>query len=88
MSYKIDFDNRGMARTLWPEDLGDNDSGWRIDGQVMEDYYRWVNEFEANHPEYGYFRGDYERNIEASSKEAYDDFYKNHPPNEWDYWDI
>lgn len=88
MSYEIDFHSQGYARTLRPEDLGDNDSGWRIDGKVIEDYYEWVRDFEASHPEYGYVRGSYEDSIEASSKEAYDDFYKNHPPNEWDYGDI
>lgn len=32
--------------------------------------------------------GDFEYIVYADSEEAYEDFYKNHPPEEWDYWDI
>lgn len=88
MSYKIDFDVDRMAHTLDTHELGENESGWKITGDIQYDYYEWVNYFEANHPDYGYVIGDYEDSIEASSKEAYDHFYKNHPPKVWDYRDI
>lgn len=80
--------NNGDARTLGPSDLKTNSSGWEIEGEVHEDYYKWVNHFVAYHPEYGIVKGDYEDCIEAESKEAYEHFVKNHPPQIWDYGDI
>ena len=76
------------ARTLFPSDLGENPSGWTITGDVQEDYFEWVNYFEATHPVFGWVRGDYEDVVEAKSKKAYAHFIENHPPYEWDYWDI
>ncbi len=77
-----------LAYTLRPSDLGVNASGWTIDGAIIEDYYEWVNEFEATHPDFGRVWGDYEDVVYADSKEAFDDFYQKHPPDQWDYWDI
>lgn len=76
------------ARTLSPSDLGENPSGWTITGVVCEDYFEWVNYFEATHPTLGWVRGDYEDVVEAKSKKAYAHFIEHHPPYEWDYWDI
>jgi len=77
-----------MALTLCPSVLGENASGWTIQGDIHEDYYEWVNEFEAFHPFFGKVWGNFEDEVYADSEEAFEDFYKNHPPNEWDYWDI
>ena len=82
----ITFDH--MARTLYPQDLGANDSGWFIEGKIHEDWYEWVNYFEATHPIYGWVKGDYEDCLTGSSKKALEHFMKHHPAHEWDYWDI
>lgn len=76
------------ARTLSPSSLGVNPSGWTIKGDVVEDYYEWINYFEASHPDFGWVKGDYEVEIVANSKEAFEHFSENHPPDEWDYADI
>lgn len=77
-----------QARTLDPDQLGTNDSEWTIEGQVMEDYYEWVNDFTATHPIYGKLQGNYEEEVVGETKEAIDHFVANHPPCEWDYYDI
>ena len=77
------------AHTLSPDYLGFcKKSGWTISGEVHEDYYEWVNDFEATHPVYGTIKGDFEEEVQAESREAYDNFVKNFPPEEWDYYDI
>lgn len=76
------------ACTIHPDYLGQNDSGWFIRGDVMEDYYIWVNRFEAMHPVYGVVHGDFEEKIVATSEEAYNHFIKHHKPDVWDYHDI
>lgn len=80
------------ARTLDPSHIGthtaDPEDGWTITGEISEDYFEWVNYFEATHPIYGEVRGDYEDEIEATSKEAYEHFAKPHPVCVWDYYDI
>ena len=89
---KVDYSHREfntMARTLSPGDLGYNeDSGWTIEGEVVEDYYEWVNEFTATHPVYGKIEGNFEIEVEAESQEALDHFLEYHEPQVWDYWDI
>lgn len=77
-----------MALTLNPWEIGEHASGWVISGVIHEDYFEWVNEFEAVHPDFGRVWGDFEEVVYADSEEAFEHFYKNHPPNEWDYWDI
>jgi len=62
--------------------------GWTIKGEVKEDYYSWVNEFEASHPQYGRVWGDFEVEVHADSEEGFADFYAKHPPEAWDYADI
>jgi hypothetical protein len=63
-------------------------SGWTISGKVSVDYFSWVNEFSATHPTLGEVKGDFEDMVEASSEEAFQHFYSNHPPEDWDYADI
>ena len=84
-----DFNIKGHnAYTLSPEYIGTNSSGWVITGETKEDYLTWVNEFEAQHPKFGKVWGDFEVTVFADSEEGYRHFFENHPPEEWDYWDI
>ncbi len=76
------------ALTLDPKDLGQHESGWLIEGSVCEDYYEWVNDFEAVHPDFGRVWGDFEKEVYADSEEGFRHFYSNHPPSQWDYYDI
>jgi hypothetical protein len=62
--------------------------GWTVWGRVHEDYYEWVNEFEAHHPSFGRVWGDFESEVFADSEAAYDAFFKHHAPTQWDYHDI
>jgi hypothetical protein len=97
VEYKKNF--KSEARTLPPESVTDcrescgvftktHPSGWTITGEVHEDYYYWVNEFTAHHPEYGSVRGDFENKVYVDSHDALNHFVKNHPPEDWDYHDI
>ncbi len=76
------------ANTLPKECIGKNESGWEISGEIHEDYYEWVNDFEATHPTFGKVWGNFEDTVFADSEEGYNHFIKNHPPESWDYWDI
>lgn len=76
------------AYTLSADIVGQNKSGWFVSGNICDDYYVWVNDFEAHHPVYGCVRGNFEDKVEASSQAAFDHFVKHHAPQEWDYWDI
>lgn len=88
------------ALTLSPDEVReDNDrkvgtpsrthsDGWTISGEIHEDYYEWVNEFEASHPVFGRVWGDFEGEVFADSEEGFQDFYARHTPEAWDYWDI
>ena len=76
------------ANTLPQECIGKNESGWEISGEIHEDYYCWVNDFEAIHPTYGKVWGNFEDKVFADTEEGYNHFIKNHPPESWDYWDI
>jgi hypothetical protein len=92
-----DFTSKGGTLTL-PKDsvyAGDDyvngkeytrvhDSGWRITGCVNEDYYEWVDEFRASHPQYGNVWGDFQTKVYADSEEGFNHFYHNHTPNDWD----
>ena len=93
MSYTKKFHQpnnfQSWANTLDPSDLGFHpESGWTIEGEVHEDYFEWVNDFVATHPKYGRIEGNFETEVTARSKRAFDHFYANHPPKEWDYYDI
>lgn len=98
--FGIDFDSPGGALTLGVSEVSENNrvcdgehsrthsDGWTIKGFVREDYYAWVNDFEATHPKLGRVWGNFEHEVHASSKKAFDHFYKNHKPKAWDYMDI
>lgn len=98
--FGIDFHSEGGALTLDAEEVSDDPDviggihtrshgdGWIIRGQVCEDYFVWVNEFAARHPQLGAVWGDFEGVVFASSEEAFADFYAKHPPFAWDYGDI
>lgn len=62
--------------------------GWTISGEITEDWYEWVNDFEATKDDGSFVKGNFEYEITASSIEAVKDFLKNHTPSYWDYWDI
>ena len=85
-SFTLDYSHQ--ARTLDPEYVGTNDSGWTIIGEIHADGLEWVNYFEATHPDFGWVRGDFEEVVEARSKRAYEHFVKHHPTSVWDYHDI
>jgi len=86
--FGVDFDSKYGALTLRPEDIGTHKDGWTITGEVHEDYYEWVNEFEAIHKKYGKVWGDFEGEVHADSEKGFKHFYKHHTPEEWDYGDI
>lgn len=77
-----------LASTLKVEDLGAHDSGWTISGEIVEDWCKWVNAFEATHPELGWVKGDFEKEVTASSERAFEHFFSHHPPENWDYHGI
>ena len=63
--------------------------GWKIEGFVYGDGERfWVNEFMATHPDYLRVFGDFEYEIVCDSEEGFNNFMKNHSPEEWDYEEI
>ena len=76
------------ALTLRTGDIGQHKDGWLVAGDIHEDYYEWVNEFEALHKKYGRIYGDFESKVYAETITAFEHFIKNHEPEEWDYWDI
>jgi hypothetical protein len=76
------------ALTLSPSVLGLGESGWLVTGDVKEDYFTWVNEFEAIHPTFGTVWGDFENTVYADTKEGLDNFLEHYTPEEWDYGDI
>lgn len=85
----------GNALTLWPSYIGKHEDGWEIIGDTCRDYYEWVSKFVAYkhtdslngfHAEW--VAGDFEEEIYASSQEAYDEFVKLYPPEQWNYGDI
>lgn len=99
--FGIDFTSDGGALTLRPSEVSDNGyvgrkvvsekthpDGWTIKGEIHEDYYEWVNSFEATHPEHGKVWGDFENEVYADNEDGYNHFYTNHTPEAWDYQDI
>lgn len=100
-TFDKDFFSHGGALTLRALDVSDatnhphgekctrtHESGWTISGIIHEDYYEWVNEFEASHPVHGKVWGDFEGTVNADSEDGFSDFWKNHEPEAWDYYDI
>lgn len=99
--YKFTQDSRdSLARTLEPYQVSGSEdtcsgyhshthpSGWTISGEVREDYFLWVNDFKAEHPIYGWVRGNFETEVRAKSKRGFDHFLEHHPYKVWDYDDI
>ena len=86
--FGVDFFSSGGALTVEPGFIGENQSGWTITGEIHEDWYEWVNSFEAKHPEFGRVWGDFESEVYADSEEGYKHFWEHHEPYAWDYWDI
>lgn len=101
--YGVDFTSEGGALTLnsyevhkLDEDDENEDGvhtrthpdGWTISGEIHEDYYEWVKDFEATHPLYGRVWGDFEDKVFADSEEGFAHFWHHHQPKAWDYDDI
>jgi hypothetical protein len=97
--YGVDFTSSGGALTLDSAEVTEgreeegihsrtHNDGWTIKGLIHEDYYYWVNEFEAIHPVFGKVWGDFEHTVFADSEEGFQDFFNKHKPHEWDYQDI
>ena len=87
--YKKKFNYTGRwSHTLSSSCIGDNESGWKISGEIHRDWYEWVKDFEAEHPKHGRVWGNFEKTVYATSEKAYKKFIKKHPPQEGDYWDI
>lgn len=63
-------------------------NGWTITGNMSNDYYSWVEKFEAIHPTFGKIVGVVDDKIYATSEEGYEDFIKNHPITGMDLDDI
>ena len=85
---KIEVNANYGANTLDTAWIGDNASGWAIEGEIQHDYYEWVNEFKAQHIVHGKVWGDFEKTVYADTEEGFADFIKHHPPESWDYGDI
>lgn len=81
---------RYPARTLEPRIGFNENTGWTVIGKVHEDYYKWINDFEAykGKGKRYYVKGDFEDTIKTSSLKALDDFLSHYAVNEWDYYDI
>ena len=75
------------AYTLDPSVVGKNDNGWEIKAEIQEDYFEWINYFEAKKGKM-WVKGNFEDKVYASSKKAYEDFRKYFNPQIWDYYDI
>jgi len=90
LTYEVSFSKNysSQARTLPAVNGYFKETGWHIEGEICEDYYKWINDFNAFHPIHGRVTGDFESLVKASSKEAYEQFLKDHPYDEWDYGDI
>ncbi len=99
--FGIDFDSKGGALTLAPFEVVQLDDykhnveysrahkdGWTITGVIHEDFYEWVNDFNAHHPLYGKIKGNFEHKVYATSEEGFTHFWKHHAPQAWDYGDI
>lgn len=86
--WEILFIHNG-ARTLEPSIGFDEKSGWTVDAEIQEDYYTWINYFEAyKNNKRCYVKGDFESIIETSSLKTLDDFLSYYNVYEWDYSDI
>lgn len=95
-----DFASEGGALTLPVASVTDDETldhglhtkthatGWTITGEIREDYYTWVSDFDARHPKFGKVWGNFESEVHADSEEGFEHFFKHHTPVAWDYGDI
>lgn len=94
----VDFNKKGrkigsIAFTLSPYILDkQNKNDWFFKAKIQEDYYQWINFFEASHSKYGKIFGDFEIGIHypKENKEALNNFLEKtfQYLNLWDYMDI
>jgi hypothetical protein len=61
--------------------------GWTIRGEIHNDWYSWVEDFVATHPENGAITRE-GNEVTAPSKQVWDTFVKRHPLTPFDYGDI
>ena len=91
--------NDGQAHTLNPGEVCDlggvtgeytkkHKDGWTIKARIVEDWFYWINDFEAVHPRYGRVYGNFENEVFADSLKGFKHFVKYHKPETWDYQDI
>lgn len=81
-----DFDN--LLLELGKIYCKTHNNGWTICGEIHDDHLQWIDEFEAHHPILGKVWGSFEEEeVYADSEEGYEHFYKNFPPNKWNYVD-
>lgn len=87
--YVLNDDSVNLQDIDWENpQVRTHENGWVVKGEIHENYYEWVNEFEAIHPKFGRVWGDFENEVYADSEEGFENFYKEFPPHEWDYADI
>ena len=99
--FGVDFFSKEGALTLRTKEVTDkeveeydvpyqktHEDGWTIKEVVHEDWFEWVNYFEASHPIYRKVWGDFEKEVFADSEDGFEHFYSNHTPKDWDYGDI
>ena len=87
-SRTFEKENKGIKYILPVSALGDNDSGWHIKGDIIEDYYEWVEGFMATHPEYGKVWGDFNGRVYAWKPNALERFLEDHPYEEFNLDEI
>lgn len=90
-NYIVKYDVRGHDAYTLPAETGPFVDGWTISAEIQEDYYKWINDFEAvksDGDKHYTVKGNFENEVICSSLEALEDFLTNHMPEEWDYWDI
>lgn len=79
-----------LAYTLSPEYIEKaKKHGWIFHTRVVEDYYKWVNNFCAVRLSDGAaVWGDFDERVYASSRGAFKEFMRLFPPEACDYGDI
>ena len=90
-NYIVKYDVQGHDAYTLPPVIGLFDDGWEIKAEIQEDYYKWINDFEAvkhDGDKLHTVKGNFENEVICSSLEALEDFLTNHMPEEWDYGDI
>lgn len=63
-------------------------SGWTIRAKIHNDWYSWIQNFEAQHPIFGDLKGDFNDKVECTDKNAFFHFIKYHTPIIFDMYDI